>query len=263
MILCKKPRIEIIHCDNMDYMKDILNKDFQLAMVDPPYGLGFDRESIDTRTAKRMSSKKRNMYGKSVNTSKYTTKNWDIKPTNEYWEELFRVSENQIVWGGNHFPLPISKGWVFWDKGQNEQVNFSAGELAWTSFDTKIRKFSFTWAGFDKQVRINRIHPTEKPVALYSWLIKTFAKEGDKILDTHLGSGSSAIASFKCGHDFVGIEIDEEYYTKAVKRIEKYIGAYTKPLFTVIHEKNEESEKSKDDQRGQIPYSRSRSLLHL
>jgi site-specific DNA-methyltransferase (adenine-specific) len=214
----------------MDYMSKITDKYFDLAIIDPPYGIGVKGDMIKSRVLK-MSMKHRNDPGKPVDKSKYKEKEWDKKPPVEYWNELFRVSKNQIIWGGNHFVLPLSKGWIFWDKLQTKEANFSAGELAWTSFDSRIRKFTHQWAGFAKTNPEKRIHPTQKPVELYEFCLLTFAKKGDKILDTHLGSGSSAIASFKLGFYFVGIEIDDDYYSDSVKRIKHYIDFYKKPLF--------------------------------
>lgn len=147
-------------------------------------------------------------------------------PEKEYFEELMRVSENQIIWGANHFISKIpfdSSCWLFWDK--DVTGDFADGELAWTSFKTAVRKVKITWNGFrqenmrDKEVRV---HPTQKPVQLYKWVFSNYAKEGDSILDTHLGSGSSRIAAFDLGFDFTGIEIDKEYFDASCKRFELF-----------------------------------------
>jgi site-specific DNA-methyltransferase (adenine-specific) len=232
MILSIKPKIEVIRGDNLDYMKSIPDNFFALAIVDPPYGDTVKGDMIKYRTPK-ISSKQRNTYGKAVEKVKYKDKDWDVKPSKEYWKELFRVSKNQIVWGGNHFPLPLRKGWIFWDKLQQEQASFSHGELAWTSFNQRIRKFTHQWAGFAKTNPEKRIHETQKPVELYEYCILNFAKEGDNILDTHLGSGSSAIAAFKLGFDFTGIEIDKDHYRNGKNRIKKYIDNYSEPLYNL------------------------------
>lgn len=142
---------------------------------------------------------------------------WDNEiPKQEYFDELMRISKNQIIWGGNYFPLPPTKHVIFWDKLTPIGMSFSDGELAWTSFDMVIRKYTF------RNITGDKIHPTEKPIQLYKWLLKNYAKEGDKILDTHLGSGSIAIACWDMGFDLTGYEIDKEYYDNAVKRLENH-----------------------------------------
>jgi site-specific DNA-methyltransferase (adenine-specific) len=186
----------------MDVMATYPYKYFDLAIVDPPYGIGF-------------SSKKQSNFGKGG--IKHEYKGWDEEiPKAEYWEQLFRVSKNQIVWGANYMIeyLKPSRCWISWYKMQEFSTN--EFELAWTSFDETCKQFNLSrvqaYAGS------NKIHPTEKPIKLYDWCLNKFAKEGDLILDTHLGSGSSAIAAHKLGFDFVGIEIDKDYYDAAVKR---------------------------------------------
>jgi site-specific DNA-methyltransferase (adenine-specific) len=231
-IVCKKPHIEIILADCTELMLGMSIKEYDLAIVDPPYGIGITGDMISKRSKKKISHRSRNVY-KPVEVIHYTKKKWDVKPNKEYWEELFRISKNQIVWGGNHFELPLSTGWVFWDKVMPKEANFSDGELAWTSFKKGISKIVFPWAGFVKGETTTRIHPTQKPIGLYEWLIRKYAKEGDKIIDTHLGSGSSCIAAYKYNHSFTGIEADEEYYEKAIKRIEKFIKNYQKPIFNL------------------------------
>ena len=203
----------IILGDNMEYMKNIPDKYYGLCVVDPPYGLGEDGLKNHSR-------------GKAAKAKKYTPKNWDNEPPQkEYFNELIRISKHQIIWGANHFISRIpydSSCWIVWDK-QNTG-DFADCELAWTSFKSAVRKFSFRWNGMlqgDMKNKEIRIHPTQKPVKLYEWIYLNYAKEGMKILDTHLGSGSSAIAAHKVNMnlEFVGIEIDEEYYNNAVKRI--------------------------------------------
>ena len=209
--------IQLYQVDCVEFMRSKPDKFYDLAIVDPPYGLGIKGDIIKKRT-----SKKNNTFGKSVPSIKYEEKDWDVKPLKSYWNELFRVSKNQIVWGGNHFVLPLSTGWIFWDKLQQEEASFSHGELAWTSFNQRILKFTHQWAGFAKKIHEDRIHPTQKPVALYEWLLKTYAKENDKILDTHGGSGSICIACFNLGFDLDWCEIDNDYFNKAKIRFENH-----------------------------------------
>ena len=185
--------IELIHGDCMDYMAGLPDKAFDLAIVDPPYR---DKNEPD----QWLRANNGNM------------KEWPIAPKKEYFNELFRISKNQIIWGGNYFTkhLEPNNNWIVWHK-LNEGVHFSMCELAWNSIRKNIQLLKLLP---DK----DKIHPTQKPVKLYEWLLMNYANEGDKILDTHLGSGSSAIAAHKLGFDFVGIEIDKDYYDAAVKR---------------------------------------------
>jgi site-specific DNA-methyltransferase (adenine-specific) len=206
MIVSQSPRIDLIHGDCMDYMATLPDNAFELAIVDPPYGVDF---------AKRGSSMK---WG----AGKLPEKDWDASiPDDKYFEELKRVSKNQIIWGGNYFPhLFPSRCFVVWDKGAGFRNRcFAEAELAWTSFDKNAKVFSYDpLANGDYK---GRIHITQKPVALYRWLLHNYAKAGDRILDTHLGSGSSAIACHGMGFDMVGIELDEDYYTASVKRFKQ------------------------------------------
>jgi len=205
---------KIIHADCMDIMKDIPDKYFQLAIVDPPYGIGEDGLKNHSRSGK-------------TNATLYTPKEWDREtPNEEYYSELFRISKNQIIFGANHFISKIafdSSCWIVWDKCNGEN-DFADCELAWTSFNTAVRIFRFMWAGMlqgnmkNKEIRI---HPTQKPVALYKWLLKNYAKEGDKILDTHSGSGTTAIACVDMGFKYLCIEKDKEYFEKSVERVNK------------------------------------------
>ncbi|MBU2527516.1 MAG: site-specific DNA-methyltransferase [Bacteroidetes bacterium] len=205
----------------MEYMKTVPDKYFDLAIVDPPYGINWDGGNDITKKGRPDSFDRKN-------NPKFNKKDWDASPpTKEYWDELFRVSKNQIVWGGNYFTnyLPVKKCWVFWDKLFDKTFNFSHGELAWTSWDIRMLKVVMsskaeTKGGFDK------IHPTQKPIGLYRWLLKQFAKMGDKILDTHVGSGSSLIACKELGFDYVGCEIDQDYFEAAQKRINKSFRKY-------------------------------------
>ena len=193
--------------DCMEGMKEFPDKYFELAIVDPPYGLG----------DKLLKGGKN---GNVVQMGKmYERSEWDdIKPAQEYFTELFRVSQNQIICGANYFSdmIPTSRGIICWDKLKGNNHNFSHFELIWTSFDCIARIF--------KQVsNLNdRFHPTQKPVALYEWLLKNYAKQGDKILDTHVGSGSSFIACYNMNFDILGFEIDKDYFDAANKRIKEH-----------------------------------------
>jgi site-specific DNA-methyltransferase (adenine-specific) len=204
MTLSDKPSIELLHGDCMDYMATLPDNAFELAIVDPPYGIG-----VNHNMGRRKGDKPSN----------YKPAEWDNQPPSpEYFIELMRVSVNQIVWGANHFisRMPFdSSCWLMWDKGFSEDVTFAQFELAWTSFGSTCKKFN---AHPSQQ---HRIHPTQKPVALYRWLLYNYAKQGDRILDTHLGSGSSAIACHGMGFDMVGIELDADYYTASVKRFKE------------------------------------------
>ena len=184
---------------------------FELAIVDPPYGGG---QHFNFR------------FG--INDAVYENR----KPLNNYWLEIFRISKNQIVWGGNYFSdkLPVARCWISWYKGQPIDA-FSDFELAWTSFDETCKALKLESYGFNhadkRTLKQPTIHPTQKPVALYKWLLKNYAKPGDKILDTHLGSGSSRIACWDGGFDFYGWEIDKDYFDAMEKRFNDYIQQLT------------------------------------
>ena len=201
--------------DCIEGLKQIPEKYFELAIVDPPYG-------IDIAKAGKVGGDK---LGKVKN---YGAKEWDRQsPIDDYFRQLFEISYNQIVWGANHFISKIpfdSSCWIVWDKDNSGA--FADCELAWTSFKSAVRKFAYRWNGMLQQNmkdKEERIHPTQKPVALYEWLIKNYAKENDKILDTHLGSGSSRIAACKANLPFMGFELDEDYFKASVKRYEQYV----------------------------------------
>jgi len=213
-VLPAVPSSEVYLEDCVKALKRFNDKHFDLAIVDPPYGIGEDGLKNHSR-------------GKATKATKYTPKNWDKEPPQqEYFEELFRVSKNQIIFGANHFIERINKNsscWIVWNKLNTG--DFADCELAWTSFNTAVRKFDFMWNGMlqgDMKNKENRIHPTQKPVKLYDWILAKFAKESDLILDTHLGSGSSRIAAYKGGFNFVGFEIDKEYYEKQEKRFNDF-----------------------------------------
>lgn len=199
----------------MEVMARYPDKYFDLAVVDPPYGIGEDGGSNHSRS-------------KIAKSKIYTPKNWDKEPPNKmYFDELIRVSKNQIIWGANHFISRIpfdSSCWLVWDK-ENGENDFADCELAWTSFKKAVRRYKFRWAGMlqgnmkEKEIRL---HPTQKPVALYDWIFKNYASPNDKILDTHLGSGSSRIAAHKAKIDFVGCELDKEYFDAQEKRFKDF-----------------------------------------
>ena len=194
--------------DCLEAMKLMQDNEFDLAIVDPPYGLGMDKS--------RNSNK-----GNKARFKIYHDTDWDAKaPEKKYFDELIRVSKNQIIWGANHFISKIpydSSCWIVWDKNNGASDNADA-ELAWSSFKTAVRKYT----KFIGVTYKNRIHPTQKPIQLYEWLLMNYAKEGDKILDTHLGSGSIAIACHNLGYDLTGYELDKEYYDNAIKRIKNH-----------------------------------------
>jgi len=203
-------KIELTNEDNMLLMARYPDNYFDLAIVDPPYGIGIDgqKESI-SKNPKH-------------NRKKHENKGWDkATPEKSYFEELKRVSKNQIIWGGNYFTefLKPTKAWVFWYKGQND-LTMSDGEMAWTSFETVTRQIEINRASLIAQ---NTFHPTEKPYKLYKWLLDKYAKDGDKILDTHLGSGSIAIACHEYGFELTACELDTEYFEKAVERIKNHV----------------------------------------
>ena len=206
--------IEYFNEDCMIGMARYPDKYFDLAIIDPPYGIG---ESGDTNSSRSCIA---------------TAKNYkafhgdDLKPPDDdYFRELIRVSKNQIIWGSNHFISRIpydSPCWIVWDK-DNGLNDFADCELAWTSFKTAVRKYEFRWHGMlqgDMKNKEIRIHPTQKPVALYKWLLTNYAKEGDLILDTHVGSASSLIACHQLGFDAVGFELDPDYYKASKERLQ-------------------------------------------
>ena len=214
--------INITNEDNMDLMSRYDDNHFDLAIVDPPYGIGFDGNT----TVEGKSGKAKTFSNK----QHHIKKNWDNKrPSLKYFIELQRVSKNQIIWGGNYFAdlLTAKKGWIYWDKKitNANNKNYSDGELAYSSFNCILRKFTYDWIGFgylNNPQKQKKIHPTEKPIQLYEWLLMNYAKEGDKILDTHLGSGSIAIACHNLRYDLTACELDNEYYEAAMKRIKEH-----------------------------------------
>ncbi len=204
-----------VNCDCMIGMKQFPDKYLDLAVGDVPYGIGESGDKNHTR-------------GKLATSKDYKAFSGnDLKPLDDtYFKELFRVSKNQIIWGANHFISKIpydSHCWIVWDK-DNGETDFADCELAWTSFDTAVRKFKYRWQGMLQENMKNketRIHPTQKPVALYEWILTKYAKEGDIILDTHVGSASSLIACHNTNHKFIGFELDEHYYKLSKERLDR------------------------------------------
>ena len=199
--------IDLILDDCMNVMKDYEDNHFDLAIVDPPYG---DFGGKITRTGGLKD------WGGWKKKGNVAIKRWDIAPKKEYFDELFRVSKNQIIWGGNYFDLPPTRHFLIWEKiSISEKFSMAMCEYSWSSFNKNAKIFKHRPQGDS-----TRFHPTEKPIKLYDWLLQNYAEKGQKILDTHLGSGSIAIACHYFGVDLVGIEIDKEYYDKAKERID-------------------------------------------
>jgi site-specific DNA-methyltransferase (adenine-specific) len=211
------PISNVFNRDCMEAMREFPDKFFELAIVDPEYGIG--------------ASAKISYHARAF--TNYKPKKWDTKPAGEeYFNELFRVSKNQIIWGGNYFELPPSKKPIVWDKRQPEGIDQAMFEYAWSSLDNiQAKIFRFSSASNKNNVSTSkrdasgsdRIHPTQKPINLYKWLLTNYAKPGDKILDTHLGSGSSRIAAWDMGFDFWGYEIDADYFGDHEKRFQTHI----------------------------------------
>ena len=199
--------------DCMELMRALPDKCFELAIVDPEYGINVANMKMGAGTSPRCSK---------IEHRQWKPKDWDIKPVNKsYFHELFRISINQIVWGGNYFGLPATRCFVVWDKGAGMQDrSFSECEYAWTSFSESARVKYFN------PVQTDRFHPTQKPSELYAYLLSKFAHKGDRILDTHLGSGSSRIAAWQAGYNFLGTEIDADYFKAQEERYASYAAQY-------------------------------------
>ena len=205
----KDKNITLYNMDCMELLKNTEDNYYDLAIVDPPYG-------IDLKMQKFTKPSRANSYNRKP---KHKGFNDMLKPSREYFKNLFRVSENQIIWGGQYFCdlLPISGAWVFWDKMNGKGSHFADGELAYTSYTKSLKMFSVS-AFHKTRGGKDRIHPTQKPVKLYEWLLQNYAKEGDKILDTHLGSGSIAIACNRLKYELTAAELDTDYFEASVKR---------------------------------------------
>ena len=212
-------KIEITNEDNMELMARYPDNYFDLAIVDPPYGIGMDNSK------KRTKPDRPNSYTSIYKDERYHKAKWDNEiPDKKYFKELFRISKNQIIWGANYMSeyMPNGKGWIYWNKNNGDDNNFSDGEFAYSSKGVQSRHFKVS--AFDNlRGGKDRIHPTQKPVKLYKWLLDKYAKQGDKILDTHLGSGSIAIACHDYGFELTACELDKEYYDKAIERIQNHV----------------------------------------
>jgi len=205
------PFSEVYNEDCIDVMKRYNDNYFDIAVVDPPYGLDLANMNMGVGKSKKASK---------IKNRKWKPKDWDKEtPTADYFDELFRVSKNQIIWGGNYFDLPPCKNYIIWDKEIPEGLSFADCEMAWTSFDKAPKIFRYS-AYLDKK---SKFHPTQKPVKLYDWIFYKYAKEGMKIIDTHLGSGSSRISANRYKLDFIGCEIDKEYFIKQNKRYTDFV----------------------------------------
>jgi len=203
-----RSKIELHNVDCLPFMKQCEDNQFDLAIVDPPYGI--ERFKKPSGTTRFKSSKLMQEEGLT----------WDKKPSQEYWIELFRISKNQIVWGANNFEMPPSEYFCIWNKKQTVD-NFASAEYAWVSMGLKKPAKIFDY-GIHKHNHTTKIHPTQKPVDLYRWLLQNYAEEGQTIFDSHLGSGSIAVACDDMGFDLVGLEIDKDYFDKANKRIDQH-----------------------------------------
>jgi site-specific DNA-methyltransferase (adenine-specific) len=207
----KTIKSEVFNLDCIEGMKQYPDKYFELAIVDPPYGL----ERLQ-KGSLRLGGTKGNYKQKL---------NWDKKPNEDYFNELFRVSKNQIIWGANNFILPPTEYFCIWDKKQTVD-NFATAEYAWVSMGLKKPAKIFTYS-IHQHNQTNKIHPTQKPIKLYKWILQNYTKEGDKILDTHLGSGSSRIAAYDMDFEFTGFELDKDYFDSSEKRFQQHIQQLT------------------------------------
>ena len=216
---------EVFNMDCMEGMAKYTDKYFELAIVDPPYGIGWDTEfNVMSGGIRKDGTIRKDKTWNNRKPKNYKSKSWDIKPNQNYFKELIRISKNQIIWGGNYFTdiLKPHGGWIVWDKGVPDGMTLSQAELAYNSCLNSIKIIKILWAGYKKAENENRVHPTQKPIKLYKWLLTNYAKEGDKILDTHLGSGSSRIAAYDLGFDFTGFELDKDYFDAQEKRFNDF-----------------------------------------
>ena len=209
--------MNITNEDNMELMARYPDNYFDLAIVDPPYGIGAGADARQGIKFNKSATKRKN----------YGVKDWDKNtPSIEYFKEVIRVSKEQIIWGVNYYTIDLlAGGRIFWDKDTAEDYTNSDGELAFCSKINSVKKVKIRWNGmlqYDMKNKETRIHPTQKPIALYKWILDKYAKQGDKILDTHLGSGSIAIACHDYGFDLTACELDKEYFDKAMQRINNH-----------------------------------------
>jgi site-specific DNA-methyltransferase (adenine-specific) len=224
----QRPNSIVYNMDNMEFMASVPDKYYDLAVVDPPYGIGADKAQ-NNAALKRIKAEGKSKAGRGWKL--YHETDWDNEtPTAEYWAELFRVSKNQIVWGGNYFTeyLPPSMGWILWDKEQRD-FSLADGELAWTSFNKALRIFEMSRgkALAKKNEQAGRFHPTQKPVELYDWIYKNYLPNGGKVIDTHLGSQSNRISAHKRGNIiFDSCELDVDYFNDGNARFDEFIMKY-------------------------------------
>ncbi len=226
---------EVFNIDCMIGMKDYPDNHFDLAVVDPPYGIGVAKMAYTQEDNRPVRQKNGSILR--VKKLKYRHGDWDNEPAGiEYINELQRVSKNQIIWGINYMDFHLKGGRIIWNKCVPSGVSFSDCEIAYCSIHKRVRLFTYMWAGMfqgspengskmqgNKSLNEIRIHPTQKPIKLYEWIFKNYAEEGQKILDTHLGSGSSRIAAYNYGMDFTGYEIDKDYFEDAENRFQNHI----------------------------------------
>ena len=206
-----KCHIRFFNCDNMEFMRECKENDYDLCICDPEYGIGASEMTMGSGKNKKWDKGKK----------------WDSKPPEQiYFNSLFNICKNQIIWGGNYFNLPLTKSWIFWDKGIYGDCTFADGELAWTSFNTVLRIAKIRYKGFLGADAAGRIHPTQKPIALYRWLLQKYAKQGDRILDTHGGSMTLARACYEEGFDLDIMELDKEYFDKGVLAFKQHVSQY-------------------------------------
>jgi site-specific DNA-methyltransferase (adenine-specific) len=228
-------KLFLLNEDCMEHLKICSDKYYDLAIVDPPYGIGAGKNGFSTIGNNADGLAKRKDYG---------AKSWDASvPVSEYFSELKRVSKNQIIWGGNYFldNLGSTSCFLVWDKVNGRWSNADC-ELAWTSFKTAVRKYEFMWNGMlqgDMKNKQERIHPTEKPIALYKWILENYAKPGDKILDTHLGSMSIAIACYDLGFELTGCELDPDYFKAGTERLNNHILKYSPATVNPVDAENQ------------------------
>lgn len=237
-------------------MKEYPDNYFDLAVVDPPYGIGVAKMAYTQEDNRPVKQKNGSVLR--VKKLKYKHGEWDNKPAGiNYVNELKRVSKNQIIWGINYMDFHLKGGRIIWNKCVPEGVSFSDCEIAYTNIHQRVRIYTFMWAGMfqgspdngtkmqgNKSLNEVRIHPTQKPIKLYEWIFKNYAKEGQKILDTHLGSGSSRIAAYNYGMDFTGYEIDKDYFEVAEKRFQDHVAAnkFKNEAWNVVNETPKQSE---------------------
>ena len=224
---------EVYNIDNMEYMKTIPDKFFDLVIADPPYGINVAKMAYTQEENRPV--KQKNGTVLRVKKLKYSHGGWDSKPPDiKYLKELKRISKNQIIWGINYMDFHLRGGRIVWNK-MNGNNSFSDCEIAYCSLHERVRLFSYMWSGMfqgstlngtimqgDKKLNENRIHPTQKPIQLYKWLLKNYAKQGDKIFDPNMGSQSSRIAAYDMGFDYYGCELDKDYFEQGNKRFENF-----------------------------------------